>query len=161
RRRLPILSQLHHEHLWGAIVNLSSWQRAWMIWPMPIGIAVSLALSHVPWRGRRPLGFPSAALGLLLLAGGFHLSSQQTMDWPFWHILNTRDLNWFMAPTQWELAPGRFLMGLGTGLLMISVRHLVSRDAQREAKVQPFLPVVQFLGGGLATGVFVNFLLIG
>jgi hypothetical protein len=145
----------------GGIVNFSSWQRVWMIWPMPIGIAVSLALSQVPWRGGRPLGLPSAAFGLLLLAGGLYHSHQQTMDWPFWHILDTRDLNWFMAPTHWELAPGRFLMGLGIGLLMISVEQLASHDAQREATVQPFLPVVQFLGGGLATGVFVNFLLIG
>jgi hypothetical protein len=145
----------------GAIVNLSSWQRAWLIWPMPIGIAASLALTHVPWRGRRPLGLPGAAVGLLVLAGGFYLCHQRTMDWPFWSILDTRDLNWFSAPTHWELAPGRFLMGLGIGLFMISANHLTSPDAQREATVRPFLQVVQFFGGALATGVFVNFLLIG
>lgn len=145
----------------GAIVNLSAWQRAWMIWPMPIGIAVSLTLSNVPWRGRRALGLPGAVCGLLLLAGGFYLILQQTMEWPFWRVLDTRDLNWFMAPTHWELSPGRFLMGLGIGLFMISADRLVSRDIDREAIVRPFLPVAQFLGGGLAAGVFVNFLLIG
>jgi hypothetical protein len=44
---------------------------------------------------------------------------------------------------------------------MISAEHLASPDAQREAMLRPFFPVVQFFGGGLATGVFANFLLIG
>ena len=145
----------------GSIVNFSSWQRAWLIWPMPIGIAVSLALPHLPWRRPLKLGLPGAVAGLLLLTGGLYLCLQQTMDWPSWRILATRDLNWFTAPTHWEFAPGRFLMGLGVGLFMLSVDELASPDAQREEEVRRFFPIVQFFGGMLATGIFVNFLLIG
>ncbi|HTU88779.1 MAG TPA: hypothetical protein VMF69_01665, partial [Gemmataceae bacterium] len=145
----------------GALVNFSSWQRAWLIWPMPIGIAASLALPRLPWRRPLRLGLPGAVAGLLLLTGGLYLCYQQTMDWPSWQILDMRGLNWFAAPTHWELAPGRFLMGLGVGLFMFAVEKLASPDAQREQEVQPFFPVVQFFGGMLATGIFVNFLLIG
>lgn len=145
----------------GSIVNFSSWQRTWLIWPMPIGIAVALALSHLPWRRSQNLRLLGAVAGLLLLTGGLYLCLQQTMDWPYWQILSTRDLNWFAAPTHWELAPGRFMMGLGVGVFMLAVDKMACPDAQREKEVRPFLPVVQFFGGVLATGIFVNFLLIG
>jgi hypothetical protein len=146
----------------GALVNFSSWQRAWLIWPMPIGIAVGLALSQARWRGRSlTLGLPGAIAGLLILAGGLYLSLERTLGWPFWQVLNTIDLNWFPAPQHWELAPERFLMGLGVGLFMIAMDGLVSPDPQREEKVRPFLLVLQFLGGGIGAAVLINFLLIG
>jgi hypothetical protein len=146
----------------GSIVNFSSWQRAWLIWPMPIGIAAALALSQVRWQRRHlPLGLPGAVLGLSLLAGGLYLSYQQTMEWPYWEILSTLDLNWFAAPSHWQLAPGRLLMGFGVGLFMLAADTLFSPDPEREQKVRPSLLVMQFFGGGLAAAVFVNFLLIG
>jgi MFS family permease len=146
----------------GSLVNLSSWQRALLIWPMPIGIAVSLALSQLRWGHRRlPLGLPGAVAGLLFLAGGLYLCFRQTMEWPYWQVLDSLELNWFPAPTGWQLAPGRFLMGLGVGLSMLAADTLHSPDPQREQEVRPFLLVGQFLGGGIAAGVFVNFLLIG
>ncbi|HEX7379737.1 MAG TPA: hypothetical protein VF278_21615 [Pirellulales bacterium] len=145
----------------GSIVNFSSWQRAWLIWPMPIGIGVALAMPHLPWRRPWKLGWPGAVVGLLLLAAGLYLGLDQTKDWPFWQILNTPDLNWFAAPTHWELAPGRFLMGLGVGLFMLAVATLTSPDVRREAEVRPFFSIAQFVGATLGTGLFVNFLLIG
>ncbi|HWG47359.1 MAG TPA: hypothetical protein VN688_31640 [Gemmataceae bacterium] len=146
----------------GSLINFSSWQRAWLIWPMPIGVAIGLAVAQPRWGHRRlPLGLPGAVAGLIVLAVGLYLSLQRTMDWPFWRILDTIDLNWFQAPQHWELAPGRFLMGLGIGLFMIAMDTLVSPDPEREEKVRPFLLVMQFLGGGIAAAVFVNFLLIG
>jgi MFS family permease len=146
----------------GTLVNLSSWQRALLIWPTPIGIAVSLALAQLRWRRLRlPLGLPGAIAGLLLLAAGLYLSYRQTMDWPYWQVLDTLDLNWFPAPGARQLAPGRFLMGLGVGLFMIAADTLHSPEPQREEEVRPLLLVGQFLGGGIAAGVFVNFLLIG
>ncbi|SIO59844.1 hypothetical protein SAMN05444166_6186 [Singulisphaera sp. GP187] len=146
----------------GMIVNLSSWQRTWLIWPLPIGIAISLAVSRLRWHHRRViLGLPGTILGLLLLAGGIHLCYQQMMEWPYWDIRDVVDLNWFPAPGQWELAPGRLLMGLGIGLFMVAMDAQVSPDPEREVTVRPFLNVVQFIGGGIAAAVLVNFLIIG
>ncbi|WP_406695443.1 MFS transporter [Singulisphaera sp. Ch08] len=146
----------------GMIVNLSSWQRTWLIWPLPIGIAVSLAFSRLRWRHHRVvLGLPGTIVGLMLLAGGLHLCYQQMMEWPYWDIRDVVDLNWFPAPGQWELAPGRFLMGLGIGLFMVAMDTQFSPDPEREETVRPFLNFVQFLGGGIAAAVLINFLIIG
>ena len=146
----------------GTLINLSSWQRAWLIWPMPIGIAASLALSHLRWRGRRPApGLPGAIVGLLLLAAGLYMSYQQMMEWPYWDIRDVIDLNWFTAPGQWELAPGRFLMGLGIGLFMVAEDMRPGPNPDREQKVRPLLNVAQFYGGGLAAALLINFLIIG
>lgn len=146
----------------GTLINFSSWQRAWLIWPLPIGVAASLAASALLLRrGRVGPGLPGALVGLLLLAGGLYLCHQQTMEWPYWTILVTNDLNWFPAPQHWELAPGRFLMGLGIGLFMVAMDAHLSPDPRREQEVRPFLPIVQFFGGGVAAAVLVNFLMIG
>ncbi|APW63472.1 MFS transporter [Paludisphaera borealis] len=146
----------------GMIVNLSSWQRAWLIWPMPIGIAASLALSRLRWRHVRVIfGLPGAVGGLALLAGGLYLCYQQMLEWPYWDIRDVVDLNWFPAPGQWELAPGRFMMGLGIGLFMVVMDLQFSPDQDREETVRPFLNVVQFFGGGVAAAVLINCLIIG
>lgn len=146
----------------GSIVNFSSWQRAWLIWPVPIGIAAALTLSHIRWRRQHlRLGLPGAILGLSMLAGGLYLCYEKTMEWPYWDPRSVVDLNWFPAPSHWELAPGRLLMGFGIGLFMLAADTLFSPAPEREEKVRPYLSVMQFLGGGIAAGVFVNFLLIG
>lgn len=146
----------------GMIANLSSWQRVWLIWPLPIGMAASLTLSQVRWRhGRIVLGLPGAVVGLAVLSTGLYLCFQHMMEWPYWDIRNTIDLNWFPAPGHWELAPGRFLMGLGIGLFMVAMDAKFSTDPEREEKVRPFLSVVQFYGGGLAAAIMINFLIIG
>jgi hypothetical protein len=90
----------------------------------------------------------------------FH-SYQLTLDWPYWQIQNVADLNWFPAPQHWELAPGRFLMGLGIGLFMIAMDTMASPDPEREGSIRPFLLVMQFYGGGISVAVLVNFFLIG
>jgi MFS family permease len=146
----------------GSLLNFSSWQRAWLIWPLPLGVATTLALSQLRWRRRRlPLGLPGAVVGLLLLAVGLYFSYQQTMEWPYWQVLDVLDLNWFPAPQHWQLAPGRFLMGLGIGVFVLAADTLFSPDPGREEKVRPFLLATQYFGGGLATILLVNFLLIG
>jgi MFS family permease len=146
----------------GSLVNFSSWQRAWLIWPLPMGVAATLALSQLRWRRRRlSLGLPGAVSGLLLLAGGLCLSYEWTMNWPYWQVLDTLDLNWFTAPQHWQLAPGRFLMGFGIGVFVLAADTLFSPDPQREEEVRPFLLATQFFGGGIATSILINFLLIG
>jgi len=151
----------------GTMVNLSSWQRAWLIWPLPIGIAASLLAAPliIPHprrrRGRTTRGLPPAIVGLVLLSVGLYLCYQHMMEWPYWEIRDVVDLNWFPAPGQWELAPGRFLMGTGIGLFMVAMDSQFSPDPEREKAVRPFLNVVQFFGGGIAAAVLVNFVIIG
>jgi hypothetical protein len=151
----------------GMMVNLSSWQRAWLIWPLPIGMATSLAfaaifLPRMRWRrGRALLALPGAILGLLLLAAGLYMCYRQMMEWPYWDIRDVIDLNWFPAPGQWELAPARYIMGLGIGLFMVVMDTQFSPDPTAEPKVRPLLNVVQFYGGGIAAVVLINFLIIG
>lgn len=151
----------------GSLVNLNSWQRAWLIWPLPVGIAASLiaAALALPYlhrrRGRVILGLPVAIAGLLLVAGGFLLCYRESMEWPYWAVRDVVDLNWFSAPGHWELAPGRLLIGVGIGLFMVVMDTQFSPDPTREKTVRTFLHVVQFFGGGLAAAVLVNFLSIG
>jgi hypothetical protein len=151
----------------GIIVNLSSWQRAWLIWPLPIGMAAALIVGAVIFprlrlrRGRALLALPGAILGLLLLSTGLYLCYQQMMEWPYWEVRDVIDLNWFPAPGQWELAPARFLMGLGIGAFMVAMDTQFNPDESREEMVRPFLNVAQFYGGGIAAVVLINFLIIG
>jgi hypothetical protein len=151
----------------GLIVNLSSWQRAWLIWPMPIGMSLALGASavaapHLKWRrGRAVLALPVAVVGLLALAGGLYVCYLDTMEWPYWDVRAVLDLNWFPAPDQWVLAPGRFLMGFGIGLFMVAMDTQFRPDPEREEAVRPLLNVVQFFGGGLAAAILINFLIIG
>lgn len=151
----------------GTLVNLSSWERALLIWPLPIGIAVALtvggiALPHLHRiHGRVIVSLPTAIVGLLSLSGGLYLCYSQMLEWPYWSIRDVAELNWFPAPGSWELAPGRFLMGLGIGLFMSAMDTQFSPDPHREKTVRPFLNVFQFCGGALAAAVLVNFLSIG
>jgi len=146
----------------GLLLNFSSWQRSWLIWSLPLGVATSLiAARPIRRRWRVSPALPGAIVGLLLLAGGMFAAHQRTIDWPYWQISNVTDLNWFQAPQHWELAPARFLTGLGIGLFMISMDTMVSPDPDREERIRPFLLVTQFYGGGIGIAVLVNFVLIG
>jgi hypothetical protein len=146
----------------GLLLNFSTWQRSWLIWSLPLGgatslVTVRLVRQHLQIR----VGLPGAIAGLLLLAAGMFHSYQQTIDWPYWQIQNVADLNWFQAPQHWELAPGRFVMGLGIGLFMVAMDGLVSPDPEREERIRPFLLVMQFYGSGVGIALLVNAFLIG
>jgi hypothetical protein len=152
----------------GTMVNLSSWQRAWLIWPLPTGIAASLIVASLiaprlrpRHHGRSILGLPAAIVGLLLLSGGLYSCYQQMMEWPYWEIRDAIDLNWFPAPGHWELAPGRLLMGMGIGLFMVAMDPQYSPAPERVEPIRPFLNIVQFIGGGIAAAVLINFMIIG
>jgi hypothetical protein len=146
----------------GLLLNFSTWQRSWLIWSLPLGVATSLVAARLAWqRWQVRAGLPGAIAGLLLLAAGMFHSYQRTLDWPYWQIQNVVDLNWFPAPQHWELAPGRFLMGLGIGLFMVAMDTLVSPDPEREERIRPFLLVMQFYGSGVGIALLVNSFLIG
>jgi hypothetical protein len=146
----------------GSLLNFSSWQRSWLIWSLPLGVATSLVVARlVSHRWKIWLGLPGAIIGLLILAAGMFHSYQLTVDWPYWQIQNVADLNWFPAPQHWELAPGRFVMGVGIGLFMIAMETMASPDPEREQRIHPFLLVSQFYGSGIGMTVLVNFFLIG
>jgi MFS family permease len=142
----------------GLLVNFSPWMRSWLIWSLTLGSTAALALGRIVWRRRSP-GFAGAALGLLVLAGGMGLSHYNTMNWPFWSLLNTVEFNWFAAPQHWQLALPRFLMGFGSGMVLLAMTTRTSREPLREARIRPFLQVAQFTGGTLSVGVLVTVLL--
>jgi MFS family permease len=142
----------------GLLVNFSPWMRSWLIWSLPLGSAAALALGRVVWQNRSP-GFAGAALGLLVLAGGMGLSHHNTMNWPFWSLLNTVEFNWFAAPQHRELALPRFLMGFGSGMVLLAMTTCTSPEPRREARIRPLLQVAQFACGTLSVGVLVTVLL--
>ncbi len=145
----------------GMIVNFSPWQRSWLVWSMPMGVATGLlSARQVMQRWRLLRGLPGAIAGLLLLAGGMFSLHETTLAWPYWQVQNVVDLNWFQAPQHWELAPGRFLVGLGLALFMFSIDILFSPDSEREETIRPFLLVTQFFGGAIGIGLLISFLLI-
>jgi hypothetical protein len=141
-------------------VNYNVWQRSWLVWSMPLGVALALGLASL-WLRRAPLGRVGALLGLLSLAAGMSLLNRVTMEWPYWLVQNSMELNWFQAPLHWEQTPGRIVTGFGLGLLMASVTNMASRRADVEIHVRQLLPVVQTISGGLAIGVLVTWLLTG
>jgi hypothetical protein len=146
----------------GLLLNYSTWERTLLTWWLPFGVATSLGAVHlarVRWQIRP--GLPTAIGGLLLVAAGMHYCYERTFDWPYWQVQNVADLNWFQAPQYWELAPGRFFMGMGIGLFMIVMDLKVSPDPEREKRFHPFLLVTQFYGSGLGVSLLVNFFLIG
>jgi MFS family permease len=142
----------------GLLVNFSPWMRSWLIWSLTIGSTAALALGRIVWQKRSP-GYAGAALGLLVLAGGMSLSHYNTMNWPFWGLLNTVEFNWFAAPQHWQLALPRFLMGFGSGMVLLAMTTRTSQGPLREARIRPLLQVAQFAGGTLSVGVLVTVLL--
>src|SRR5262249_57048638 len=71
------------------------------------------------------------------------------------------EFNWFAAPQHWQLAAPRFLMGFGSGMVLLAMRTCTSPDPRREARIRPLLQVAQFAGGTLSVGVLVTVLLAG
>jgi hypothetical protein len=142
------------------LVNFSPWMRSWLIWSLTVGSTAALALGRIVWPKRSP-GSAGAALGLLVLAGGMSLSHHNTMNWPFWSLLNTVEFNWFAAPQHWQLAFPRFLMGFGSGMVLLAMTTWTSPEPLREARIRPLLPVAQFAGGTLSVGVLMTVLLAG
>ena len=142
----------------GLLVNFSPWMRSWLIWSLTIGSTAALALGRIIWQKRSP-GFAGAALGLIVLAAGMSLSHRNTMNWPFWSLLNTVEFNWFAAPQHWQLAPPRFLMGFGSGMVLLAMTTRTSPEPLREGRIRPLLQVAQFAGGTLSVGVLVTVLL--
>ncbi len=69
------------------------------------------------------------------------------------------EFNWFAAPQHWQLAPPRFLMGFGSGMVLLAMTTCTSPDRQPEARIRPLLQVAQFAGGSLSVGVLVTVLL--
>jgi MFS family permease len=143
----------------GLLVNFSPWMRSWLIWSLTLGSTSALVLGRIVWQKRSP-GFAGAALGLLVLAGGMSLSHFNTINWPFWSLLNAIEFNWFAAPQHWQLAPARFLMGFGSGMVLLAMTTCASREPLREARIRPLLQVAQFAGGALSVGVLVTVLLV-
>jgi MFS family permease len=144
----------------GLLVNFSPWMRSWLIWSLTIGSTAALALGRIVWPKRSP-GYAGATLGLLVLAAGMSLSHYNTMNWPFWSLLNTVEFNWFAAPQHWQLAPARFLMGFGSGMVLLAMTTSTSPEPRREARIRPLLQVAQFAGGTLSVGALVTVLLAG
>jgi hypothetical protein len=127
---------------------------------LTVGSTAALAIGRVVWQKRSP-GYAGAALGLLVLAGGMSLSHYNTMNWPFWRLLNTVEFNWFAAPQHWQLALPRFLMGFGSGMVLLAMTTRSSAHPRREARIRPLLQVAQFAGGTLSVGALVTVLLAG
>ncbi|MDR3639597.1 MAG: hypothetical protein P4L84_37700 [Isosphaeraceae bacterium] len=144
----------------GLLVNFGPWMRSWLVWSLSVGAATALAAGRIVWRGRSP-GYGGATFGLLVLAAGMALSHHRTLNWPFWSVLNTVEFNWFAAPQHWQLAAPRFLMGFGSGLLLLSMTADSVRDLPSQAALRPFLAVAQFTGGALGIGALVTILLVG
>jgi MFS family permease len=142
----------------GLLLNFSPWMRSWLIWSLTVGSTAALAVGRIVWQKRSP-GFAGAALGLLVLAGGMSLSHHNTMNWPFWRLLNTVEFNWFAAPQHWQLALPRLLMGFGSGMVLLAMTTRASAHPRREARIRPYLQVAQFAGGTLSVGALVTVLL--
>jgi MFS family permease len=142
----------------GLLLNFSPWMRSWLIWSLTLGSTAALALGRIVWRKQSP-GYAGAALGLLVLAVGMGLSHWNTVNWPYWSVLNSVEFNWFAAPQHWQLAPPRFLMGFGSGMVLLAMTTCTSADPRREARIRPLLQVAQFAGGTLSVGVLVTVLL--
>lgn len=144
----------------GLLINVDAWQRACLILPLGLGAAVSLFAGRLTWRATRP-GRLSTAVGFLAISLGMSYAHFQMLGWPFWVVQNVVEFNWFAAPQVWEMAPGRFLIGLGFGLVILSETHRAGRDPVREARIEVGLHAAQFLGAGVGIGLLATALLMG
>jgi len=144
----------------GIFININEWQRACLILPLGLGAATSLLAGRLTWRATRP-GRLSTAIGLLMIAIGMAYANGQMLDWPFWNIQNVVEFNWFDAPQVWEMAPGRFLMGFGFGLVILSETHRAGRNPLREERIGVGMHAAQFLGAGIGIGILATALLTG
>ncbi|MBN9522134.1 hypothetical protein J0H58_27050, partial [bacterium] len=144
----------------GLFINVGEWERAFLILPLGLGAAVSLLAGRLTWRATRP-GRLSTAVGLLTITAGMAYAYARMLGWPFWVIQNVVEFNWFAAPQVWEMAPGRFLIGFGFGLVILSETHRAGRDPAREARVEVGLHAAQFLGAGVGIGLLATALLAG
>jgi hypothetical protein len=141
-------------------IDINEWQRACLILPLGLGAATSLLAGRLTWRATRP-GRLSTATGLLTITAGMAYAHFQMLGWPFWNIQNVVEFNWFAAPQTWEMAPGRFLIGFGFGLVILSETHRAGRDRDREARVEVGLHSAQFFGAAIGIGLLATALLIG
>jgi hypothetical protein len=144
----------------GLFINVGEWERACQILPLGLGAAVSLLAGRLTWRATRP-GRLSTAVGLLTITAGMAFAHAKMVGWPFWSVQNVVEFNWFAAPQTWEMAPGRFLVGFGFGLVILSETHRAGRDPAREARVEVGLHAAQFLGAGVGIGLLATALLAG
>jgi hypothetical protein len=144
----------------GLFINVGEWERACLILPLGLGATMSLLAGRLTWRATRP-GRLSTAIGLLMIAAGMAYAHAKMLGWPFWSIQNVVEFNWFAAPQAWEMAPGRFLIGFGFGLVILSETHRAGRDAAREARIEVGLHAAQFVGAGIGIGLLATALLAG
>jgi len=144
----------------GMFININEWQRACLILPLGLGAATSLMAGRLTWRATRP-GRLSTAIGLFMISLGMTYAHFQMLGWPFWNVQNVVEFNWFMAPQTWEMAPGRFLMGFGFGLVILSETHRAGRNPIRERRIEVGLQSAQFLGAGIGIGLLATALLAG
>lgn len=144
----------------GVFININEWQRACLIFPLGLGAAISLLAGRLTWRATRP-GRLSTAFGLMMIAAGMAYANALMLDWPFWNIQNVVEFNWFAAPQVWEFAPGRFLMGFGFGMVILSETHRAGRNPIREERIEVGLQAAQFLGAGIGIGILATALLTG
>lgn len=144
----------------GLFININEWQRACLILPLGLGAATSLLAGRLTWRATRP-GRLSTAIGLFTISLGMAYAHFRMLGWPFWNIQNVVEFNWFAAPQTWEMAPGRFLMGFGFGLVILSETHRAGRNPVRERRIEVGLQAAQFLGAGIGIGLLATALLAG
>jgi len=144
----------------GMFININEWQRACLILPLGIGAATSLLAGRLTWRATSP-GRLSTAIGLITIAMGMAYANSQMLGWPFWNIQNVTEFNWFSAPQVWEMAPGRFLIGFGFGLVILSETHRAGRNPIREERIGVGIQSAQFLGAAIAIGILATALLTG
>jgi hypothetical protein len=144
----------------GLFMNVGAVERAWQVWPILIGAGLSLAVGRLTLLTTRP-GRTGSLLGLLSILSGMAFAYTRMIGWPFWDVLNVVEFNWFAAPQTWQMAPGRFLVGFGFGLVILTETHRADRHEDHEHRIAPTLPGAAFLGAGIGVGLLSTALLAG
>ncbi|MCE9561668.1 MAG: hypothetical protein K8U57_06395 [Planctomycetes bacterium] len=144
----------------GLFINVSELERAWQVWPLSFGAAVSLLVGRmIPSPVR--LEKNASVFGLVLITLGMAFLYTKMLGWPYWSVLNVVEFNWFSAPQTWEMAPGRFLLGFGFGLIIQSEMRRSDGDPACEARIGIGLQASQFIGAGIGIGLLSTALLAG